>query len=36
MVLKETISDNRNNGNEDNHIGDTVIQNWTHKNVAES
>jgi hypothetical protein len=34
--IKRTISDNRNTGNEDNHIGDTVVQNGTHKNVAES
>jgi hypothetical protein len=32
----KTISDNRNTGNEDNHIGDIIAQNRTYKNLAES
>jgi hypothetical protein len=34
--VKTTISDKRNTGNEDNHIGDVIAQNRTHKNAAES
>ena len=34
--VKTTISDNRNNGNEDNNIGDIIAQNRTHKNAAET
>ena len=34
--VKTTIGDNRNTGNEDNHIGDIIAQNRTHKNTAES
>jgi hypothetical protein len=34
--VKRTISNNRNTGNEDNHIGDIVVQNRTHKNAAKS
>ena len=34
--VKTTISDNRNIGNEDNHIGDIIAQNRTQKNAAKS
>jgi hypothetical protein len=34
--VKTTISDNRNTGNEDNHIGDIIAQNRTQKNAAKS
>jgi hypothetical protein len=34
--VKTTISDNRNPGNEDNHIGDIIAQNRMHKNAAQS
>jgi hypothetical protein len=34
--IKATISDNRNTRNEDNHIGDIITQNSTHKNAAQS
>jgi len=31
--VKTTISDNRNTGNEDNHIADIIAQNRTHKKM---
>ena len=34
--IKTTISDNRNTGNEDNHIGDITTQNRTQKNADKS
>jgi len=33
--ITRTNSDSRNTGNEDNHIGDIIVENGTHKNAAE-